>query len=214
MPGQAAKVVITEKQQVILREFASSRGVAAATSQRAKIILLAFEKTFNEEIAEQVGLNRNQVGIWRKRWQAAWPELTNYECAEEPSKLREAIRALLRDAPRAGSPGKFTAEQLTQVLAVACESPQLSGRPITHWTLLELQAEVVKRGIVASISDSYLSVLLRSASLQPQKKRCGSTPPRKIRQCSSDKCGRFAKPINKLTNVMHKTAREPFASTK
>ena len=63
----------------------------------------------------------------------------------------QAIRDTLRDAPRSGSPGKFTAEQVTQILAVACEPP-LTGRPITHWTHAELRDEVVKRGIVTSIS--------------------------------------------------------------
>ena len=71
MPGRAAKVVITEKQQVILQEFAHSRTESLALVQRAKIILLAFEKHRNEEIAPLVGLNRNQVGVWRMRWRDA-----------------------------------------------------------------------------------------------------------------------------------------------
>jgi putative transposase len=35
---------------------------------------------------------------------------------------------------------------------VACEDPQESGRPVTHWTPRELAEEVIKRGIVTSIS--------------------------------------------------------------
>ena len=131
MSGQAAKTVVTEKQQVILQEFASSRTESTAISQRAKIILLAFAKDANQDISKRVGLNRNQVGTWRKRWRDAWFELTNFEC-HDASQLRTAIRDLLSDAPRSGSPGIFTAEQITQILAVACEPPSLSGLPITH----------------------------------------------------------------------------------
>jgi transposase len=56
-------------------------------------------------------------------------------------------------------------------LAVACEPPEKSGRPITHWTAHELTAEVIKRGIVTSISPSQVSRYLREAALQPHKSR-------------------------------------------
>ena len=88
-----------------------------------------------------------------------------------PRRLRRAIEAVLSDGPRPGTPGKFTAEQVTQILAVACEPPAKSGRPITHWTAHELADEVAKRGIVASISPSQVSRYLREAALQPHKKR-------------------------------------------
>ena len=170
MPGQAAKVVITERQQVVLREFSRSRSEGRMLAQRATIILLAFAGRLNEAISSEVGLERNQVGLWRRRWQQAWGALTALECAE-PRRLREAVRETLRDAPRAGSPGTFTAEQIAQIISVACEPPEKSGRPITHWTQRELRDEVVKRGLVPSISTSYLGTLLRQAALQPQRRK-------------------------------------------
>jgi transposase len=170
MPGQAAKVVITERQQVVLREFSRSRSEGRMIVQRATIILLAFAGRLNEEIATEVGLERNQVGLWRRRWQQAWEALTALECAE-PRRLREAVRETLRDAPRAGSPGTFTADQIAGIVAVACEPPEKSGRPITHWTQRELRDEVVKRGLVPSISESYVGTLLRQAALQPQRRK-------------------------------------------
>ena len=128
MPGQAAKVVITERQQVILDEFRRSRTESPAVSQRANIVLLAFEGRLNQDIATQVSLGRNDVGQWRRRWQQTWEQLTRWECLET-HRLREAIREVLRDAPRSGSPGTFSAEQITQILAVACEPPEKSDRP-------------------------------------------------------------------------------------
>ncbi len=124
----------------------------------------------NEEIAREVGLERKQVGLWRRRWQAAWETLTLLEYTES-RKLREAVRETLRDAPRSGSPGTFTAEQITQILAVACEDPALSDRPITHWTHRELRDEVIGRGIVQSISESRIGHFLREAALQPHRRK-------------------------------------------
>ena len=139
--------------------------------RRATIILLAFDGLRNQDIAEEVGLGRRQVGRWRRRWAKAWSGLIDLECRETKADLRRAIEALLTDGPRPGAPGKFTAEQVTQILAVACEPPEKSGRPITHWTAYELADEVVKRGIVASISTSQVGRYLREAAMQPHKSR-------------------------------------------
>ena len=170
MAGKGARVTITEKQQAILLEFSRSRTESPIFVQRAKIILMAFERKSCDEIAAACGLGRHAVGLWRRRWKRAWPELANFECAE-PHKLREAIRETLRDAHRSGCGGKFTAEQVTQILAVGCEPPELSGLPITQWTHEELRDEVVRRQIVDSISISQVGRYLQQAALQPHRKK-------------------------------------------
>ena len=170
MPGKAAKVTITERQQSILMEFSKSRSEPLMLVQRAKIILLAFDRQSNEEIAVEVGLNRQQVGTWRRRWADAWEGLTVLECGD-PRQLREGIRDVLRDAPRPGWSGKFSAEQVGQILAVACEPPDKSGRPITHWTHRELQDEVIKRKIVPEISESQVGRYLKQAALRPHRRK-------------------------------------------
>ena len=76
MPGRAAKVVITERQQEILEEFSRSRSESQMTSQRATIILRSFQGGTNQMISAAVGLNRMQVGVWRRRWQAAGMQRT------------------------------------------------------------------------------------------------------------------------------------------
>lgn len=170
MPGKAAKVMITERQKMILEELSRSRSEAQMIAQRATIILLAFDGRLNQEIAEAVGLERKQVGLWRRRWRDAWEPLTVLEC-REPRRLREAVRETLRDAQRSGAPGTFTADQVAQILAVACESPAQSRRPITHWTLRELRDEAIQRGIVPSISESRVGHFLREAALQPHRRK-------------------------------------------
>jgi hypothetical protein len=171
MPGKASKVIISERQQEILNEFSRSRTEPYFLRQRATIILLAFAGLLNEQIAPAVDLERHQVGIWRCRWAEAFDGLVRVECLEGTTALRAAIRELLADAPRRGCPGKFTAEQLAQIFAVACEKPEQSGRPITHWTHAELADEVTQRGIVASISVRHLGRLLDEADLKPHRIR-------------------------------------------
>jgi len=170
MPGTAAKIVITEKQQKLLQEFSKSRTVSKWVSQRAMIILLSFSGLFNEEIALQVGLNRMQVGIWRRRWRDAWSALCVWECAE-PHRLREAILDVLADAPRPGTPATFTAAQVSQIVALACEPPKLSGRPIDCWTHRELRDEAIKRKIVEDISVAQVGRYLLQAAVQPHRKK-------------------------------------------
>jgi transposase len=156
-PGSAAKVVLTERQQEVLLSLSRSRTKAKALAQRASVILLAFDGLDNQAIADRLGLGRHQVGLWRRRWQRCFDRLVGIECLEGQAALRRAIHKALRDQPRPGSPGQFTAEQLTLLLAVACEPPEKSGRPITHWTAKELADEAQKRGLVESISPSQVN---------------------------------------------------------
>lgn len=171
MPGNAAKITITERQQTLLHQLSRSHTEPAGVKQRAPIILLAFEGLTNDAIAERVGLERHQVGRWRRRWADAWERLVVIECTESQAALQRAIAQVLSDAPRSGSPGKFTAEQLALIIAVACEAPEDSGRPVTHWTPTELADEVTQRRIVASISPSTIRELLRQAELKPHQSR-------------------------------------------
>ena len=170
MAGTAAKIMVSERQQLLLKEFSKSRTVSKGLGQRATIILLAFSGMLNEDIALQVGLNRQQVGIWRQRWRDAWDSLCVWECTE-PHRLREALSDVLADAPRPGAPATFTAAQVSQIVALACEPPQLSGRPIDHWTLRELRDETLKRQLVTAISVSQIGRFLQQAAVQPHRKK-------------------------------------------
>ena len=144
MPGRAAEIGIGEKRQRILEEFRSSRAVSKSVGQRATIVPLGFAGLQDEEIVRQVGPNRQQVGVWRRRRRDAWESLCVWEC-REPHRLREAIREVLADAPRPGAPAKIAPEQAARIAALACEPPELSNRPITRWTHRELRDEVVER---------------------------------------------------------------------
>ena len=171
MSGSAAKVLITERQQEVLQDLVNGRTTPVRLVQRAKIVLQAFGGVDNADIAQEIALGPDAVGLWRRRWAQVWARLTVFECMENKADLRRAIAAVLDDKPRSGNPGTFTPEQITRILALACEPPEKSGRPITHWTHAELAGEAMKQGIVPSISASQVGRYLREAELQPHRSR-------------------------------------------
>lgn len=107
----------------------------------------------------------------RSRWQANVDRLSAIEAQATPqaapqAELEAAIREVLSDAARSGAPGKFSAEQQVKIVAVACEDPTLSGRPLSHWTPQALADEVVKREIVESISARSIGRFLNRGGAQ------------------------------------------------
>ena len=167
MPGKAAKVVITERQQEILQRLVRSRSCSQGLAQRAEIILRAFDRWPNGSIADHLGCERHAVGIWRRRWAKAFDTLVRIECLEGCSALERGIEEVLSDNPRSGCPGTFAPDQVARIIAVACEPPADSGRPVTHWTPTELAEEVVARKIVSSISVRHVGRFLKVRNFSP-----------------------------------------------
>ncbi|HJT55806.1 MAG TPA: helix-turn-helix domain-containing protein [Ktedonobacteraceae bacterium] len=69
------------------------------------------------------------------------------------------IEERLSDVPRPGRPSEITAEQICQMVALACEQPK--ERPISHWTGREIADEVMARGIVEQISPRHAARVLK-----------------------------------------------------
>jgi len=167
MPGKAAKVVISERQQEILRRMVRSRSCPQGLAQRAEIILLAFDRWQNGPIADRLGCERHAVGMWRRRWADAFDTLVRIECLEGLPALEAAVEDALSDNPRSGCPATFAPDQIARIIAVACEPPEDSDRPVTHWTPTELAEEVVARQIVPSISVRHLGRFLKVPNFNP-----------------------------------------------
>ena len=72
MPGTAAKVVITERQKEVLELFVRRPTSAQSLVTRANIILLAFAKRRNDEIAQLLGMERHAISKWRVRGKKAF----------------------------------------------------------------------------------------------------------------------------------------------
>ena len=177
MCGKAAKTPLTVRMHEILQELSTSRNIGTSVVTRAKIILMAFRKDQNQTIARRWGVCAKMVGLWRRRWRDSFEALLQLQFAESDAAFRRAIIACLSDAPRSGSPGKFTAEQIVGLIGIACEDPQSSDRPVTSWTGKELTDESQERGLVDSISESHVNRILREVDLKPHKSQywCNTT---------------------------------------
>lgn len=165
MPWVAESVNLTPRQQEVLSDITRSRTARRDHIVRANVVLLSASGWSNAKISAAVGMGKLAVGKWRKRWLKNEEALLAVE-SKEPKAIdyRRYVENRLSDAPRPGTPAKFTAEQLCQILHVASEKPEDSGLPLSHWSLPSLAAELQKRGIVESISTSQLSIFLQSGS--------------------------------------------------
>ena len=124
MPSKTVKVTITERQRISTVPF-KTRSRCRPSFERAAIILLAFDRQVYPQIAAQVGLSRQKVSLWQRRWADAWDRLIRIEWLESHAALRRAIEQVLRDEPRLSPPGYFTSEQIVQILAVGCEAGEV-----------------------------------------------------------------------------------------
>lgn len=150
---QPTVIELSDRQQRVLRQLLRRQTSTQRLVRRVSIILAAADGSNNEQIAKRLGLHRESARHWRARWLSATTGLAAVEAKEGDDKpLVEAIEAVLTDAYRSGAPSCFSAEQIVQVIAVACEEPSASGLPITHWTPQDLADEVIQRGIVERIS--------------------------------------------------------------
>lgn len=118
---------------------------------RARIIISANDGLNNTQIGRQLDIDIDTARLWRNRW------LGLAAASLEDLSIEER----LSDAPRPGAPGRITPEQLCQIVSLACEAPSQSERPISQWSGREVADEIVKRGIVDSISPRHAARLLQ-----------------------------------------------------
>ena len=156
------KVTITKKQSDALNQIVMSRMHRLDHIERAKIILFSSELTQDKDIAHELGIIPRTVRKWRERWLANEARLLLIDSGEKGINYIRKILTVLSDNERPGPPCTYTAEQVCQIINVACERPEDSGLPISHWSLSSLADEVIKRGIVEQISRSRLAVFLKS----------------------------------------------------
>ena len=164
---------VTGRQEEILKRIVGARASEAGLVRRAKIILGGLAGMSNSAVVRQYEVKHEAVRRWRNRWQANGERFekieSNVEMSDETQRhldLEEAILGMFEDEQRSGTPPKFSAEQQVKIIAVACEDPQMSGRPISHWTPGEIADEAVKRKIVSSISAQSVGRFLKRGADQ------------------------------------------------
>jgi transposase len=147
VPGpQPPDVPVTEQEHQQLAALIRATKTEQRLVLRAKIIVALAEGMNAPQVARHLGTSRTSVRLWRR----CWLERTG------------SVVERLTDAERSGAPATFTPEQLCQIMAIACEKPEMSGRPITHWTARELAEEAITRRVVSSISARQVGRFLKS----------------------------------------------------
>jgi putative transposase len=148
MPQLAAgPVVVSSAHGLVLQQLVRTHSTPQQLALRARIIL---------EAAEGVGVRRSakNLDVWPKtvrRWRERW--------REAPEKQSVAER--LADAPRPGVPPTYTPEQICAIVAMTCEMPKESGRPISQWSQREIADEAMRRGLVPYVSQRSVGRLLK-----------------------------------------------------
>jgi putative transposase len=148
---KAQPVVLSEPEREGLEKLVKRHQTGQQIALRARIVLAAAEGKPNVEIARKEQVKEDTVRLWRNRW------IKLQDISVEDLSLEER----LADGPRPGAPARITADQRCRIEALACEKPEASERPITHWTAREIADEVMKRKIVESISPRHAARLLK-----------------------------------------------------
>ena len=149
-------VTLSVSQREALESLIRRHSSSQQTALRARIVLAAADGLNNSQVARTLDVSIPTARAWRDRWVGLQ--------AVPDDDLDAADR--LADAPRPGRPPRITAEQVCRVVALACEAPATSGRPITHRTGREVADEIIKRGIVDRISPRHAGRLLKTAGPQ------------------------------------------------
>jgi transposase len=104
-----------------------------------------------QETAEHLGLTRNTVRRWRRRF------------------ILNGLKGL-QDQPRPGRPRRITAEERCLVVATACQDPvehELAGH--SSWSGSLLAQVLVLSGLVSAISARSVQRILKAAAIKPHR---------------------------------------------
>lgn len=169
--GNTFEVRVSARQRALLKKWERNQAnTPYRLVERCRIILMSEEGISNAEQGRRLGVDRQCARRWRQRWAAAQERLAGAESEGASERdYAKLVVEVLSDHERPGVTPTFSAEQLTKIVAVACERPEDSDRPVTHWTPRELTDEVIKRGIVDSISPRHVDRFLKGADIRPHK---------------------------------------------
>jgi transposase len=109
----AETIVLSEKEQITINEWAKSKKMPLRVVQRARIIQMAAANHENQEIAATLDISHPTVQLWRERFLA----------------LR--VAGLEKDAPR---PGRIPRIRHKKVLAIVNATLHTTPSDATHWS--------------------------------------------------------------------------------
>ncbi|MGW2939848.1 IS630 family transposase [Streptomyces sp. NPDC001156] len=149
MPAACARpIVLRAGERERLKKMAYGHKTEYRMRLRAQVVLHAARGRSNARIARETGLHLDTVRCWRGRFA---------ECGLPG----------LSDRERTGRPPVFTALQVAEVKALACQLPAETGTPLSRWSCPELAREVAARAITTPVSVSTVRRWLKDDALKP-----------------------------------------------
>jgi len=140
---KACKISVTEAEQEVLERWARGRSTPWRCTVRARIVLRAAQDMENQEIARQVGVSRQTVGLWRGRFQ------------------QKRVAGIEKDAPR---PGRTPTKRRQVAPLIVERTTQTRPANATHWSVRTL-AEAL------DVSPTMVHRVWRAYRLQPHRTR-------------------------------------------
>jgi len=136
----APPILLTDEQRRELTVAAASRTASVRFAQRATMILLAADGKQDKEIAAQVGVRRQAVARWRRRF------------------LDGGVGAIAKDAPRGGR--SRSARTDAKVRAIIQRTTQTTPPQATHWSTRSMAA-------AEGVSEATVRRVWREHGLKP-----------------------------------------------
>ena len=138
---RAQPVTLNAAQRRQLGRYARGRQVAVRLALRARIVLLAADGFQNKHIAEQLGVSRQLVARWRKRF------------------LESGLAGIEKDAPRPGRKAVISARKVQEIVR---KTTREKPRNATHWSRRTMAAE-------AGVSASTVGRIWLAHGLKPHR---------------------------------------------
>src|SRR4051794_19101938 len=141
MPSSSVvPIELTDVEREQLESWSRRLTTAQALAQRSRIVLSVADGLRSGEVAERVGVHRNTVAKWRRRFEA------------------ERLDGLL-DEPRPGQPRTITDQKVDEVIAKTLES---APKNATHWSTRSMASEV-------GLTQSAVHRIWKAFGLQPHR---------------------------------------------
>jgi len=131
---------LSEAERRELQSLASRRSTAQGLAERARIVLACAEGDQNQQVAARLGVAKNTVGKWRRRF------------------LDQRLEGL-RDEPRSGAPRTIEDEQIEALIVRTLESTPPDA---THWSSRGMAK-------ASGLSISTVQRIWRAFGLQPHR---------------------------------------------
>lgn len=137
---QLAPLALSEEERCELKSLAARRKTAQALALRARIVLACAEGGQNNDVADEMGLDRATVGKWRRRF------------------IQHRVGGL-HDDPRSGAPRTIDDARIEAVIVSTLESAPANA---THWSSRGMAK-------ASGLSISSVQRIWRAFGLQPHR---------------------------------------------